>query len=78
MYGHYLKEASAILNIPQLVNIGEKFLSIGKRWQDVAQIFRRGFDLANPADVLPETTVPIMTIAKMEEDAWGQLLVIVG
>ena len=53
MYGHYLKEASAILNKPGLVNIGERFMDIGDRWQEVAQIFRRGFDLDNPAEFYP-------------------------
>jgi hypothetical protein len=78
MYGRYLRDASEILDEPRLASIGEKFIVIGDRWQEVAQIFKRGFDLDNSAEVLADTAEPFMIIAEMEEDAWEKLKECVG
>jgi len=36
-------------------------------------IFKRGSEIGNPADVLAETTVPLMELADLEEAAWTRL-----
>ncbi|MBC8505752.1 MAG: BtrH N-terminal domain-containing protein [Anaerolineales bacterium] len=78
MYGRYLKEAAEITGIDAFAAVGEQFKVIGDRWQDVADIFKRAFDVDGPATMLPETTEPLMGIADMEQESWGRLREIAG
>jgi hypothetical protein len=78
MYGRYLKEAAEITGITALSRIGDDFKEIGDRWQEVAEIFKRGSEHDNPADILPETTAPLMEIADMEQSAWEALEAVVA
>ena len=79
MYGRYLNEASIILvNEPGVATIGEKFKDIGDLWQEVAELFRQGFDLEDPAVILPDMKDPLIRIVEMEEEAWNQLFQLIG
>ncbi|MBC8497174.1 MAG: DUF4872 domain-containing protein, partial [Chloroflexi bacterium] len=78
MYGRYLMEAAEITGKPDLAAVGDEFRVIGDRWQEVAEIFKRGFELDDPATLLLETSEPMMAIADMEQETWGRLKDIVG
>ncbi len=77
MYGRFLEEGAEITGDGRIGEIGRKMRSIGDLWQEVAEIFRRGSEMDNPAEVLPETTAPLMKIADQEEEAWTHLREIV-
>jgi len=51
----------------------DEFQRIGDRWQEVAEIFKRGWKAADPVAVLVETTAPMMELADLEEVAWTRL-----
>ena len=73
MFGRFLREAAAITGDARLNESADAFQHIGDRWQEVAAIFKGGWEAADPDAVLPETTAPIMEIADLEEAAWGRL-----
>jgi len=73
MFSRFLREAAEITGDPRLNKSADAFQRIGDRWQEVAEIFQRGWEAEDPAAVLPETTAPIMEIADLEETAWGRL-----
>jgi len=74
MYGRFLEEGANITEDERLVDIGRDMRAIGDLWQEVAKIFKRGSEIANPVDVLAETTTPLMELADLEEAAWTQLM----
>jgi len=39
----------------------------------VAEIFKRGSEIDDPASILPETTAPLIEIADREKDIWTEL-----
>ncbi len=73
MYGRYLKEATEIAGIAELVEIGDQFKAIGDRWQEVAQIFKRAFEADDTVGVLSETTKLLTVLANMEQGSWERL-----
>jgi len=73
MFGRFLLEAAEITGESRLLESAEAFRRIGDRWQEAAEIFRRGLEAQNPVAVLAETTAPLMELADLEEAAWGQL-----
>jgi len=73
MFGRFLREAAEITGDPRLNQGADAFQHIGDRWQEVAEIFKRGWKAEDPIAVLPETTAPITEIADLEEAAWGRL-----
>jgi len=77
MYGRFLKEAAGVTGDGRLAEVGEDMRAIGDLWQEVAEIFKRGWEADDPAAVLPETTTPMMEIADLEEMAWTRLRKIV-
>jgi hypothetical protein len=78
MFGRYLKEAARITGRVELVEIGNEFKIIGDRWQEMAALFKRASESDDPAALLPETTVPLLEIADLEQAAWERLLAIVA
>jgi len=73
MYGRFLEEGAGITGDERLTGIGRDMRSIGDLWQEVAEIFKRGSEIANPVDVLAETTAPLLELADLEEAAWTRL-----
>ena len=73
MYGRFLEEAAGITGDERLADVGRDLRSIGDLWQEVAMIFKRGSEVANPVDVLTETTAPLMELADLEEVVWTRL-----
>jgi len=73
MFSRFLREAAGITEEFRLNEIAAEFERIGDRWQEVAGIFKRGWEAAAPSAVLVETTAPLMEIADLEEAAWGKL-----
>ena len=57
-----------------LATVLANFKMIGDRWQDVAEIFKRGSAHNEPVAIFSETTDPMLEIADLEEQAWSQLL----
>lgn len=76
MYGEFLVEASYILQDNQLKNVGEKFIHVAGLWDIVADDLWR---LAKERDVnqLQKISDSILTIAKMEELLYNQLMTII-
>ena len=78
MYSRFLEEAAALTGERRLEEIGGTVRDIGECWQEVACIFKRAADTdADPKDILPETTTPLLEIADREEEVWELLLSIV-
>jgi hypothetical protein len=73
MYGRFLKEAAGITSDARLAEVGEQLRTIGDKWQGVAEIFKRGSEMADPSAVLPETTAPLLELADLEAAAWTRL-----
>jgi hypothetical protein len=74
MFARFLREAADIMQDARLNQSADAFEHIGNRWQEVAEIFKRGWDVDDPADVLKAVGVPMLEIADWEEDAWAHLL----
>jgi hypothetical protein len=73
MFSRFLREAAQITGDARLNESAAAFQHIGDQWQEVAAIFKGGWETDDPAAVLPETTAPLMEIADLEETAWGRL-----
>jgi hypothetical protein len=73
MYGRFLAEAAEITGEARLAEVGVALHAVGDRWQFVAEIFKRGSEIDDPASILPETTAPLMEIADLEESIWVEL-----
>lgn len=73
MFGRFLREAAEITGDSRLDESADEFRHIGDKWQEVAAIFKGGWEAAKSATVLPKTTTPLMDIADLEEAAWGRL-----
>jgi len=73
MFGRFLREAAEITGDSRLNESADEFRHIGDKWQEVAAIFKGGWEAADSASVLPETTAPLMDIANLEEAAWRRL-----
>jgi len=73
MFSRFLREAAEITGDARLNESADEFQHIGDRWQDVAEIFKRGWEAEDPVAVLVETTAPMMELAELEEAAWGRL-----
>ena len=73
MFSRFLREAAGITGDARLNESADAFQHIGDRWQEVAAIFKGGWEADDPAAVLPETTAPLMEIADLEAAAWGRL-----
>jgi hypothetical protein len=77
MLSRFLREAAGVTGEPRLDESAAQFHRIGDRWQEVAEVFKRGYESEAPAGVLPETTAPLIEIADLEEAAWTRLRQIV-
>jgi len=73
MLSRFLREAAEITGDARLNEGADAFRHIGDRWQEVAAIFKRGWEGEDPVAVLGETTAPMIEIADLEEAAWGRL-----
>jgi len=73
MFSRFLREAAVITGDARLNESADAFQHIGDRWQEVAAIFKRGWETDDPATVLPETTAPMTEIADLEAAAWTRL-----
>ncbi len=73
MFSRFLREAAEITGEPRLDRSADAFQHVGDRWQEVAEIFKRGYQAEDPAAVLRETTAPLMEIADLEQAAWSRL-----
>jgi len=73
MFSRFLREAAEITGDPRLNESADEFQHIGDRWQEVAEIFKRGWEAADSVVVLSETTAPMMELADLEDAAWGRL-----
>ncbi|MDY7042457.1 MAG: DUF4872 domain-containing protein, partial [Chloroflexota bacterium] len=78
MFSRFLREAAEITGEGRLVTSAEAFHHIGDRWQEVAEIFKQGWDAGDPVAVLAETTAPLKDIADLEEAAWTGLRQVVA
>jgi hypothetical protein len=73
MFSRFLREAAEMVEDPRLNESADEFQHIGDRWQEVAQIFKRGWEAQDSVAVLGETTAPMMALADLEEAAWMRL-----
>ena len=73
MFSRFLREAAKVTAEGRLEESAAEFQRIGDRWQEVAEIFKRGWKAQDPVAVLAETTVPLMELAGLEEAAWTRL-----
>jgi hypothetical protein len=73
MFSRFLREAAEITGEARLNESADAFQRIGDRWQEVATLFKRGWEGEDPVAVIAETTAPLMEIADLEEVAWGRL-----
>ena len=73
MYGRFLEEGACITGDERLADVGSDMRAIGDLWQEVAMIFKCGSEIANPVDMLDDTTAPLMELADLEEAAWTRL-----
>lgn len=73
MFSRFLLESAQVTGDDRLIEIADAFRGISDRWQEVAAIFKQGWNLEDPATLLPETTKPLKTIADLEEQAWTAL-----
>ena len=73
MFSRFLREAAEITGETRLDESAGEFQRIGDKWQEVAEIFKRGWKAQDPVGILAETTAPMMEIADLEEAAWGRL-----
>jgi len=73
MFSRFLREAAKVTAEGRLEESAAEFQRIGDRWQEVAEIFKRGWRAQAPVAVLAETTVPLMELAGLEETAWTRL-----
>ena len=73
MFSRFLREAAEITGDAHLNESADAFRHIGDKWQEVAAIFKGGWEAADPAAVLPQTTALLVEIADLEEMAWGRL-----
>jgi hypothetical protein len=73
MFSRFLREAAEITGDARLNESAAAFQHVGDRWQEVAEIFKRGSEAEDPIAVLAETTAPMMEIADLEETAWERL-----
>jgi len=73
MFSRFLREAAEIMGDVRLNESADEFQHIGDRWQEVAVIFKRGWEAEDPVAVLAETTAPMMQLAYLEEAAWTRL-----
>jgi len=73
MFSRFLREAAELTGQPRLDDSADAFRRIGDRWQEVAEIFKRGYEAGDPTAVLRETTDPLMEVADLEEAAWARL-----
>lgn len=73
MYARFLQEAAEITQEPELHLISQRLNSVGDQWQEIAEIFKQGADLEDPASILPETSSPLLSIAEAELQIWSEL-----
>jgi hypothetical protein len=73
MFSRFLREATEITGETRLNESAGEFQRIGDKWQNVAQIFKRGWKAQDPVAALAETTAPMVEIADLEAAAWGRL-----
>ena len=73
MFSRFLREAAEIIGDARLNQSADEFQRIGDRWQEVAEIFKRGWEAEDLVAVLAETPAPLMGLADLEEAAWGRL-----
>jgi hypothetical protein len=73
MFSRFLREAAQIVKEPRLDACADKMKTIGDRWQEVAGLFKQGWEAEKPAEILPETSRQMMQIADLEEDAWREI-----
>ncbi len=72
MFGRFLQEAAGITNIPELEKVAGEFKHIGDQWQEVAELFRLGWE-APIGSGLAEISSQMLQIADLEEAAWRHL-----
>jgi len=77
MFSRFLREAAEITGEARLKESADAFQHIGDRWQEVAALFKQGWEGEDPVAALAETTAPMMEIADLEEAAWGWLRALV-
>ncbi|MEE8390990.1 MAG: DUF4872 domain-containing protein [Anaerolineae bacterium] len=73
IFGRFLRQAAEITGADGLEESATAFYHIRDRWQEVAEIFKRGWKAPDPVAVLAETTAPLMELAGLEKAAWGRL-----
>jgi len=73
MFSRFLRKATEITGETRLDENSGEFQRIGDRWQEVAEIFKQGWEAQDPVSVLAETTAPLMELADLEETAWARL-----
>jgi len=73
MFSRFLREAAEIAEDTRLNQSAGEFQRIGDKWQEVAEIFKRGWEAEDPVAVLAETTAPMIELADLEEAAWKRL-----
>ncbi|NIS78736.1 MAG: DUF4872 domain-containing protein [Anaerolineales bacterium] len=73
MYARFLEESAKITQKAGLIEIGAELRTVGDTWQMVAELFKRGSEMEDPASLIPETTEPLMEIADLEEGIWTRL-----
>jgi len=73
MFGRFLREAGAVLDEPRLQESAGAFHAIGDRWQEIAMLFKQGWEAKSPAHVLAGIEMPLRDVADAEEAAWSAL-----
>ncbi len=73
MYSRFLHEAVSYTGMDALEEISRQFKNIGDRWQEIAFSFKEAAQSETPGDILKEIGAKMLTIADLENTAWGQL-----
>ncbi len=71
MFSRFLREAAERINEPGLEVGADQFKNIGDRWQEVANLFKRGVEEENLKDLLLATSEKMLEIAALEENSWS-------
>lgn len=78
MFSRFLTEAAEQTGMSALHTAASTFASIADEWAAVGEWFKRTSEADTPSDQLGDVVAPLQRIASLEEQAWQQLVALVG
>jgi hypothetical protein len=73
MFGRFLDEASKVTGIKAFEKSATKFIKIGDKWQELANVFKKGSEEGDSLMLRSRITDCLIEIAEMEYAAWEEL-----